>query len=105
MRRSRKPKTAAAARTAPKKRTRSRRPAERMLAELKQRLREISDLHAAGSVLGWDQATYMPEGGAEARGRQGATLHRLAHEQAVDPALGKLIDALASYGENLPYDS
>jgi len=41
-----------------------------MLVELKQRLREISDLNAAGDVLNWDQATYMPEGGAGARGRQ-----------------------------------
>ncbi len=37
----------------------------------------------------------MPAGGATARGRQGATLSRLAHEKAVDPALGKLIDQLA----------
>ena len=43
---------------------RARRAAEQMLVELKQRLREISDLNAAGSVLNWDQATYMPEGGA-----------------------------------------
>ena len=34
-----------------------------MLVELKQRLRETSDLNAAGDVLNWDQATYMPEGG------------------------------------------
>ena len=45
-----------------------------MLAELKARLREISDLRASGSVLNWDQATYMPQGGAEARGRQTAML-------------------------------
>ena len=65
---------------------RARRAAEQMLVELKQRLREISDLNAAGSVLNWDQATYMPEGGAGARGRQLATLYRLAHERAVAPA-------------------
>jgi len=76
-----------------------------MLIELKQRLREISDLNAAGDVLNWDQATYMPEGGAGARGRQRAMLNRLAHERAVEPALGRLIDALARYGESLPYDS
>jgi len=56
-------------------------------------------------VLGWDQATYMPRGGARARARQGATLSRLAHEKSVDPALGKLIDALAPYAAGLPYDS
>ena len=76
-----------------------------MLVELKQWLREISDLNAAGRVLNWDQATYMPEGGAGDRGRQLATLYRLAHERMVAPALGTLIDALAHHGESLPYDS
>jgi carboxypeptidase Taq len=84
---------------------RKRRSAEHMLVELKQRLREISDLNAAGDVLNWDQATYMPEGGAAARGRQRAMLYRLAHERAVAPALGTLIDALAGHGESLPFDS
>jgi carboxypeptidase Taq len=87
------------------KRARNRHSAEQMLAELKQRLREISDLNAAGDVLNWDQATYMPDSGAGARGRQRAVLCRLAHERAVAPALGRLIDALAHHGEGLPYDS
>jgi carboxypeptidase Taq len=81
------------------------RSAEQLLVELKRRLREISDLNSAGDVLNWDQATYMPEGGAGARGRQRAMLNRLAHERAVELALGRLIDALARYGESLPYDS
>jgi carboxypeptidase Taq len=84
---------------------RSRRSAEQMLVELKGRLREISDLNAAGDVLNWDQATYMPQGGAGAHGRQRAMLNRLAHERAVEPALGELIDGLTRYGENLPCDS
>jgi hypothetical protein len=87
------------------KSARNRRSAEQKLVELKRRLREISDLTAAGDVLNWDQATYMPRGGADARGRQCAALYRLAHEQAVAPALGKLLDALAHYGESLPHDS
>ncbi len=60
----------------------NRRSAEQMLVELKQRLREISDLSAAGDVLNWDQATYMPAGGAGSHGRQRAMLYRLAHERA-----------------------
>jgi carboxypeptidase Taq len=76
-----------------------------MLNELKRRLLEISDLAGAASLLSWDQATYMPKGGAGARGRQNATLHRLAHEQLVDPAMGKLIDALAPYADSLSPDS
>ncbi len=75
------------------------------LAELKSRLAEIADLGSAGAVLGWDQATYMPSGGAVARGRQSATLSRLAHEKSVDPALGKLIDQLEPYAASLPADA
>ncbi len=87
------------------KSTRNRQSAEIKLAELKQRLLEICDLEAAGRVLGWDQSTYMPKGGAPARARQGATLSRLAHEKSVDPALGKLLDELEPYAASLPYYS
>jgi carboxypeptidase Taq len=76
-----------------------------LLAELTTRLREIGDLRSAGAVLDWDQATYMPESGADARGRQAATLYRLAHERAVAPAIGRLLDKLAPFGESLPYES
>src|SRR5262249_31477184 len=75
------------------------------LKELKHRLLEISDLAAAGAVLGWDHATYMPKGGADARARQGATISRITHEKGTDPALGRLLDRLAAHGEALPYDS
>ena len=73
--------------------------------ELRRRYQEINDLAAAAAVLNWDQATYMPEGGAEARGRQCATLSRLAHTRATDPALGKLLDDLARASESLDPDS
>ena len=78
---------------------------EAQLVDLKRRLAEIADLEAAGAVLDWDHATYMPPAGAAARARQGALLSRLAHERAVDPALGRLLDSLQGYGESLPYDS
>lgn len=42
--------------------------------------REISLLSSAGSVLGWDQETYMPEGGLGFRARQLAYLGGKAHE-------------------------
>ncbi len=87
------------------KSARTRRSPEAMLAELKSRFREISDLHASSSVLHWDQATYMPPGGADARGRQVAMLSQLAHERLVAPAVGRLIAALIPYGEGLPHGS
>jgi len=77
---------------------------ENKLAELKARLSEIADLNGAASVLGWDQLTYMPRGGAAARGRQMATLSRLAQEKFIDPAIGKLLDDLRPYEESLPYE-
>ncbi len=73
--------------------------------ELKSRLQEIFDLDRAAAVLGWDQSTYMPKGGAGARGRQTALLARLAHEKQVDPVLGRLIDELEATIIDLPYDS
>ena len=42
--------------------------------KLKNLLGEIYDLNAALAVLGWDQQTYMPSGGAEERGNAMATL-------------------------------
>ncbi len=78
---------------------------EKKLQELKTRLLEVDDLNSAVSLLSWDQSTYMPPGGAASRGRQMATLGRLAHEKFTDPAIGKLLDELRPYGESLPYDS
>jgi carboxypeptidase Taq len=42
---------------------------ESKLQALKTRLIEINDLESAGSVLSWDQETYMPPGGAAAGAR------------------------------------
>ncbi len=78
---------------------------EPKLQELKTRLTEVDDLNSAVSLLSWDQSTYMPPGGAEARGRQMSTLSGLAHEKFTDVAVGTLLDDLRPYEESLPYDS
>ena len=44
---------------------------------------EFEDVTRATSVLEWDQETYLPKGGAEARGNHIATLAGLAHEKIV----------------------
>jgi carboxypeptidase Taq len=56
-------------------------------------------------VLGWDQATYMPKGGAAARARAGATLSRLLHERFTDPAIGRLLDGLSTFAAREPAES
>ncbi len=77
---------------------------ESKLNDLKQRLHEVADLNSATAVLHWDMSTYMPPGGAPARGRALATLNRVSHEKFIDPALGHLLDALRPYEESLPHD-
>jgi Zn-dependent M32 family carboxypeptidase len=75
-----------------------------ILTDLKNRLSEIYDLNAAGSVLSWDEATYMPNGGTVSRGRQLAMLRRFAHERFVDPTLGRLMDQLEPRVDELSAD-
>jgi carboxypeptidase Taq len=78
---------------------------ENKLTDLKARLAEWADLGRASAVLGWDQQTYMPPGGAAARAQQLALLRRLAHERFTDDALGHLLADLSDYAARLPYDS
>jgi carboxypeptidase Taq len=78
---------------------------EAKLKKLKKYLLEGNDLESAAALLRWDQATYMPPGGAVARARQLATLQRLAHETFTKKVIGKLLDELRPYEESLPYDS
>jgi carboxypeptidase Taq len=79
--------------------------AEQKLQDLKARLLEVSDLNHINALLGWDQSTYMPRGGAEARGRQSALLAQMAQEKFVDKEIGRLLDDLRPHEEGLPYES
>ncbi len=73
--------------------------------ELKTRLAAIHDINKAAALLGWDQQVMMPRGGSAVRAEQMATLGRLAHEMFVHPDIGRLLDALAPFEADLPYDS
>src|SRR2546423_15388158 len=64
--------------------------------ELRQRLGEINDLSRAAALLGWDERTMMPKGGAEARAETLATLARVRHEMFIDDEIGRLIDQARS---------
>ncbi len=59
---------------------------------LRDHLAPINDLESAAAVLAWDQETFMPDGGAEARARQLSTLQSMAHEQFVADETGELLD-------------
>lgn len=64
------------------------------LDQLKQIMGEVADLHAAAGILSWDQQTYMPQGGAHARGQQLATLGKIAQAKATSDEVGKLLQDL-----------
>jgi carboxypeptidase Taq len=67
---------------------------EEKLARLKEILGEVFDLQAASALLGWDQQTYMPPGGAEGRGYSLSTIETIAHRKFTSPEVGELLDAL-----------
>ena len=66
---------------------------------LRAHLAPIDDLESAAAVLAWDQETFMPDGGAEARARQLSTLQSTAHERFVSDETGTLLDRAAEATE------
>jgi carboxypeptidase Taq len=68
--------------------------AEAAYAELIRRSQEAAVLSACGSVLGWDERTYMPHNGSPFRGEQMALLARLTHEMTTDPKVGECLAAV-----------
>lgn len=66
-----------------------------LYSRYKERMQKIADIRFASAVLQWDQETYLPPLGAEARGRQLATLAELAHREFTNPQTGALLQQLA----------
>ncbi|MBS0263058.1 MAG: carboxypeptidase M32, partial [Planctomycetes bacterium] len=63
-------------------------------ANLTERLKTTALLESCSAVLGWDEQTYMPPGGAEHRANQLSLLAGLCHERATDPVNGELLSEL-----------
>ncbi len=61
--------------------------------QLVTRLKRIHALGEASGALQWDQETFMPSGGTEARAVQLSTLSTLSHELFTAPEVGKLLAA------------
>jgi carboxypeptidase Taq len=79
-------------------------------AELIRRVREIALLESCGSLLHWDQQTYMPPRGAAHRAEQMGVVAGLTHRQFTAPEVGELlsqaeaggsVDGLAAEAVNL----
>ncbi len=75
------------------------------LVELKSHLADIHHLGTAGSVLAWDQRTYMPPKGAAARAAQLSTLSKISHEMFVSSRTRDLLAAARDEAAQLDPDS
>jgi carboxypeptidase Taq len=75
------------------------------LDQLKEVLVEVTDLMRVAELLFWDQETYMPRGGVQARASQSATVSRLAHERFTSTKMGDLLGQAESETAALPWDS
>src|SRR5581483_9579345 len=62
------------------------------LAALKERIGTVNDLLTSVNLLVWDSRTMMPAGGAAARGRQIATLTRLARDLLCDDEMQRRLE-------------
>jgi carboxypeptidase Taq len=75
------------------------------LEQLKTLLAEVADLNSVQALLGWDQQTYMPQGGGEARGNQLATVGKISHEKFTSDEIGKLLGDLEQEFDGADPDS
>jgi len=55
---------------------------------------EVSKVNSIGSILSWDQNTYMPPGAAADRGAQMAYLSQISHRLITSEKVGKLLGEL-----------
>ncbi|MFN7020267.1 MAG: carboxypeptidase M32 [Phycisphaerales bacterium] len=58
--------------------------------------RHAQTIGSIGSLLGWDQETYMPHAAAAHRADQQELIARLAHESSTSPRIGELLGACES---------
>jgi carboxypeptidase Taq len=68
--------------------------ASRAYTDLIRRIKQRNLLDSIGSLLGWDERTYMPRHGSAHRAEQMALVARLAHEMLTAPVIGELLDTV-----------
>src|SRR5512142_200210 len=72
----------------------TRAPADRSWNTVSRAMAEIRVLQGVSSVLAWDQETYMPPGGAAARGDALAAVDGAVHDRLAAPGLGEALARL-----------
>ncbi len=78
---------------------------EEKLRQLKVILNEALDLDHVVNLLEWDAETYMPPGSAEDRGYLRATVESLMHRKYASEEVGRLLEELKPWAEQLDPDS
>jgi carboxypeptidase Taq len=73
--------------------------------KLHELIAEVVNINHSAALLGWDQQTYMPPGGAEERGYMLATLAKLSHDKFTSDEIGSLLADLKKELPNLDPDS
>ena len=68
-------------------------------------LKDITNLGNASAILSWDQETEMPDGGAEARASQMATLAKIQHSMMTSEQTAELLDGAKTELNGAEYDS
>src|ERR1700677_562722 len=67
--------------------------------ELLAHFKEYRLLDSIGSLLGWDERTYMPPKGSPHRADQMALIAKLAHEKITSPRIGDLLGRAGSVSD------
>lgn len=73
--------------------------------QLREYLVETAILGSTGSLLGWDELTYMPPRGAEGRSRQSSLIARMVHERFVASDVGHKLEELQARATELEPDA
>lgn len=63
------------------------------IEQLKNRLADVNALTSAVAIMDWDQQTYMPKGGANARAEHVGILSRMAHEMFTADETQRLLES------------
>ncbi|MGH2543126.1 MAG: carboxypeptidase M32 [Ardenticatenaceae bacterium] len=74
------------------------------LAKLKEQLTLIGGLIYANALMGWDQESQMPEGGAAPRARAMASVSHVAHEMSTSAEYARLLEAAEAEADRLGLD-
>ncbi len=67
---------------------------KKLYQKLVEKVQKAAYLSSIGSVLGWDERTYMPRGGVEHRSKQLSMIAGMAHQTFTAPEIGDLISEL-----------